>query len=157
MSHNVQHFPIAAHWIELQLADTASHRSLFQSAAAVYAEMQLAMHSDGPRDTLSVKAAGLFGGFVKTWKAGLVATITQDIIQKLNIDVSRERIRALQLDIFGRAQASKDLRNYAIKVRSGGGRPAPLPDVPQWLKTEAQAFFSAHEDDLKTAVHNSLN
>ncbi len=157
MVSNVQHFPIAARWIEEQLADTASRRSLFQSAAEAYAEMQMAMTSEGPRGSLSVKAAGIFGGFVKTWKAGLIATLTQDIIQKLNLDVSRERIRALQLDIFGRAQASKDLRNYAIKVRNGGGRPAPMPDVPQWLKTEALAFFCAHEDDLKTAVHNSLN
>ncbi|MEN3374448.1 hypothetical protein [Dechloromonas sp. ZS-1] len=147
-------FPVAEQWIEDQLSDRSSHRSLFQSATGAYAEMQIAIVSEGARSSLSVTAAGVFGGFIKTWKAGLIASITKDIIQKLEIDVSRERIRTLQFDIFGRSQASKDLKNYAIERRNGGGRAAPLPEVPDSLKADAYQFFLCHEDDLKLAVHN---
>lgn len=145
-------FRIAECWIREQLADTSSHRSMFQRAAEIYAEMQLAMAAEGARGDQSVRMAGTFGGVIKRWKAGLVASITQDIIKTLEIDVSRERIRSLQLDIFGRAQASKDLRNYAVSRRNGGGRAAPMPEIPEPLKDSAYAFYLDHEDDLKEAV-----
>jgi len=145
-------FPIAEEWVQEQLGDTSGQRSMFQIATDVYAEMQLAMEADGIRGILSATAAGTFGGLIKTWKAGLIAAITKDIIKKLEIDVSRERIRSLQLDIFGRSNASKDLKSYAVKIRNGGGRAAPMPVVPDALKEASYNFFLAHEADLKIAV-----
>ena len=67
-------FPLADEWIKEQLSDTATHKSMFQTGMALYAEMLTAIELDGVRDRLSSKTAGAFGGLVKTWKAGLVAS-----------------------------------------------------------------------------------
>jgi len=150
-------FPLADEWIQEQLSDGSAHKSMFQTGMALYAEMQNAIDLDGIRDSLSSKTAGAFGGLVKTWKAGLVASITKDIIRKLEMDVSRERIRGMQFDIFGRAQASRDLHEYAVKIRNGGGRAAPMPEVPEDLKDAAYQYFLDHQDDLKLRVQQKMS
>lgn len=148
-------FPISENWINNQLSDTASFRSMFQIGSNIYAEMQLSMSSDGPRSCSAMQAAGAFGGLCKKWQSLLIQAITQDLITHLDIDVSRERIRAIQLDIFGRAQASTNLKLYAVRIRNGGGRPAPLPEIPDSIKDAAYTFFLKHNEDMKLAVQKS--
>lgn len=126
---------------------------MFQKASNAYGEMQLAMASEGARGAIAVQAAGIFGGLVRKWKAGLLAHLTQDILRAHKIDSSRERVRAIQFDIFGRAQASKDLKQYATKIRNGGGRAKPMCEIPDEVKLAAFNFYQAHQDDLKLAVH----
>ena len=72
-------------------------------------------------------------------------------------DTSRQRIVDLQRDIFGRAQASKDLKTYAHMIRFGGGRTEPMPVIHDDLKLAAKAKFDHHLDDLKIAVQASVS
>lgn len=148
-------FPIAEAWIEQQLADIAGKPSLFQRAADIFAEMHLAIQADGIRGSDAVRAAGSYGGIMKKWQAGLLQAITMDLIKQTKMDTGRLRIRSVQMDVFGRAQASKDLKHYAIKIRNGGGRAAAMPEVPELLKRAAQKYFADHRDDLKSAVQSS--
>lgn len=142
--------------MEQQLGDVPGQTSLFQRGADIYAQMYSTMASDGYRSSEAMQAAGSFGGLVKRWRAGLLQAITQDVIKKTEMDTGRLRIRALQMDIFGHAQASKDLKHYAINRRNGGGRAAPMPDIPETLKISARTFYAKHEDDLKLAVQSAL-
>lgn len=148
-------FPITNDWIKEQLADTPGRQSMFQMASSAYAEMQLAMASESARGAIAVQAAGVFGGLVRKWKAGLLAHLTKDILVALEIDASRERVRAIQFDIFGRAQASKDLKQYAKNIRSGGGRAKPMREIPDEVKAIALKFYQDHQDDLKNSVHSA--
>lgn len=80
----------------------------------------------------------------------MLAHLTKDILAAHEIDASRERVRAIQFDIFGRAQASKDLKQYATKIRNGGGRARPMPEIPDEVKVAALKFYQEHQDELKT-------
>ena len=148
-------FPITDAWIKEQLADTPGRPNMFQMASNAYGEMRLAMATEGTRGAIAVQAAGVFGGLVRKWKAGVLAHLTKDILVAHAIDASRERVRAIQFDIFGRAQASKDLKQYATKIRNGGGRARPMPEIPDEVKVAALKFYQEHQDELKLAVHGS--
>lgn len=149
-------FPKTEDWMTRQLSDSSSEPTMLKRGAEIYANMLSAMESEGSRSSESVSAAGSFGGLCRRWHAGLVQSITQDIIAKLQIDPSRLRIRELQQQVFQQAQASKDLRRYAVTIRNGGGRAAPMPDLPENLKRSSNLFFIQHKDDLKIAVQAAL-
>lgn len=144
-----QHFPGATAWIKHQLSETGFPPTFFMRAVELYEAKQLAQNMHAP-DTNTL--AGIYGGILKTWQAALVEVITADIINKLKIDPGREKIRRLQLQIFGRAQASKDLKRYAVTIRHGGGRAAPLPDIPAHLIDEAREIFERNRGLLKAEV-----
>lgn len=149
-------FPLTREWLKNQLADNPRQMTLYQKASDVYAAMLNAIDSDGSRSSEAAQAAGTFGGLVKRFKAGLLQTITMDIIKATDMDTGRLRIRSVQREIFGHAQASKDLKVYARIVRNGGGRAAPMPEIPDRLKRAAYELYIKHQDDLKTAVQSSL-
>lgn len=142
-------FPIATAWIKQQLSETGFPPTFFMRAVELYEAKRLAQNMHAP-DTCAL--AGIYGGILKTWQAAMIEVITVDIISELKIDPGREKIRGLQLQIFGRAQASKDLKRYAVTIRHGGGRAAPLPDIPTDLIDEAREIFERNRDELKIEV-----
>lgn len=142
-------FPLSTAWIKQQLSETGFPPTFFMRAIELYAAKQLAQNMHAP-DTSTL--AGIYGGILKTWQAALIEVITADIINQLKIDPGREKVRSLQLQIFGRAQASKDLKRYAVTIRHGGGRAAPLPDIPADLIDEAREIFERNRGVLKTEV-----
>ncbi|SDH73669.1 hypothetical protein [Propionivibrio dicarboxylicus] len=145
-------FPFAASWIKQQLAETTFPPSFLMRAVDLYEQKRLAQNLHAP-DASAL--AGAYGGILKTWQAALVEVITTDIITELKIDPGRQRIKDLQKEIFGRAQQSKDLKRYAVAIRHGGGRAAPMPEVPTDLKDEAREMFERHRDLLKAEVERS--
>lgn len=150
------YFPHAQAFLLNELSDTASMPSLYKKAAEIYAEMLNANEEGEQGRGIAAQASGSFGGILKGWRAGLVQALTLDIIEKIGIDPTRERIRGLQREIFGRGQASKDLKRYAQRRRFGGGRAAPMHKVPDDLREAAYQFFRDHENDLKDAVYGAL-
>lgn len=118
-------------------------------AVKLYEAKRLAQNMHAPDTSV---LAGIYGGILKTWQAALIEVLTADIINEVKIDPGREKIRSLQMQIFGRAQASKDLKRYAVTIRHGGGRAAPLPDIPADLMDEAREIFERNRDELKMEV-----
>lgn len=96
--------------------------------------------------------AGAYGGILKTWRAMLVDAITRDVLVELGMDTARTRVKDLQTEIFGRARSSRALKSYAVSSRSGGGRAAPAPEVPESVRSAALAKFRSNEDGLRIAV-----
>ena len=148
-------FSITDAWLKEQTTDAPL--TLFRKGVDLYAALKSAIEADGWKDSEATQAAGAFGGLCKRFHAGLLQSITKDIIRMTGMDTSRQRIVDLQRDIFGRAQASKDLKTYAHMIRFGGGRAEPMPVIHDDLKLAAKAKFDHHLDDLKIAVQASVS
>ena len=136
-------------WLKQELAANSQIPTLFKRGVELYEAKRLAQYLHSP--DVSV-LSGAYGGILKKWQAGLVEAITTDIINELKIDPGRLRIKSMQTLIFGRAQASENLKRYAVTIRNGGGRAAPMPELPPQLIVSARNVFTKHKDDLKKAV-----
>ena len=136
-------------WLKQELAANSQIPTLFKRGVELYEAKRLAQYQHSP--DVSV-LAGAYGGILKTWQARLIEAITTDIINELKIDPGRLRIKAIQTQIFGRAQASGDLKRYAVTIRNGGGRTAPMTDIPADFQYAARQIFGIHKDDLKAAI-----
>ncbi len=142
-------FPTTLRWIDEQLEPGEAPESFLSAGQRLLNQIHIAIDLHGPLSSPATSEAAKLSGLSRAWKSAIIRELSKEIISQLNIDPSRERVRAMQLTLFGRSQASADLREFGKPIRWGGGRPETWPEIPDDLAVAAKACFLENENALR--------
>ncbi|GEM_PF-6706391 len=125
-------------YIEAQLREPPAGQENFWTQAftarAHIAKARIAMDVSG-----AAAAAAAYGGLIKRWRRFVVDQLT--VAALAGQDTSRLSVRAWQQRVFARSVASGRLSTFSTPARSGGGRMASPPQVPEHVELAAATIY----------------